>query len=265
MDCKARVEQRLVGPFRVLRSFQKHRHFLVDKITAPLKHRLAGTSANSSMDTTVVVTSCDRHDLLERTLSSFRAHNTYSGVKRILVIEDGDGDPTHICCRYGAQLIKTGTRTGQARAIDHAYAHVDTKYIFHMEDDWEFYRPGFIEKSRAILEHDPSTLLVWLRAWDDTNGHPLSFQSDDDSLGVLSFDFGGYWHGFTFNPALRRLFDYKRLGSFADHKLGAFPSAAGAAHEAAASAYYRNLGYRAVILDRMGYVRHLGWGRHVHM
>jgi len=45
-------------------------------------------------DITVVVTSCNRHDLLARTLASFKAQETEGRVARILVAEDGDGDPS---------------------------------------------------------------------------------------------------------------------------------------------------------------------------
>src|SRR5262245_44407505 len=131
------------------------------------------------MDTTVVVTSCGRHDLLERTLLSFRQFNTYGGIKRIIVVEDGEGDPSEVCAKYSTELLRIGQRVGQIAAIDRAYAQVDTPYIFHIEDDWEFYRSGFIERSKVILDNDPSTLLAWLRAWDDANGHPLSFKAAD--------------------------------------------------------------------------------------
>jgi hypothetical protein len=215
------------------------------------------------MDTTVVVTSCGRHDLLARTLSSFRHFNTYGGIARIVVVEDGEGDPSGICNEFGAELLRTGRRRGQAQAIDLAYATVDTPYIFHLEDDWEFYRAGFIERSKAILELDPSTLLAWLRAWNDTNGHPLSFKAPDRSFGVLAAGHDTWWYGFTFNPALRRLSDYKLIGSFAAHRDESYPWPGGGAHEAAANRFYHQLGYRAVILDADGYVRHIGWGRHV--
>jgi glycosyltransferase involved in cell wall biosynthesis len=215
------------------------------------------------MDITVVVTSCNRYDLLDRTLSSFRQFNTDPLVKRILVVEDGAGDPTEVCRRFGADVLTIGSRVGQAQAIDLAYAQVDTPYIFHLEDDWEFYRPGFIERSRLFLESDPSTILVWLRAWNDTNKHPLSFKAPDGSMGVLSYDFATWWHGFSWNPGLRRLADYKRLGSFVQRRVDEYPWAPGGAHEAAASVFYRELGYRAVILDEGGYVRHIGIGRHV--
>jgi hypothetical protein len=218
---------------------------------------------DEKLDTTVILTSCNRHDLLDRTLRSFREFNTYDGIAKILVVEDGDACPREICERHGAELLRIGRRIGQTRAIDLAYQTVTTPYIFHLEDDWEFYRPGFMEKSKAVLEHDPSTLLVWLRAWNDTNNHPLSFRAADQSFGVLAFGYEGIWHGFTLNPGLRRLCDYQLLGSFASRKLETYVGVEGAAAEAGASVFYHGLGYRAVILDTDGYVRHIGWDRHV--
>jgi hypothetical protein len=192
--------------------------------------------------------------------------NTDKGIARILVVEDGEGDPTPVCQRFGAEVLRSGKRIGQIAAIDLAYSHVETPFIFHLEDDWEFYRSGFIERSRAILEIDPSTILVSLRAWTDTNEHPLSFRSEDRTFGVMATNFHGVWHGFSFNPGLRRLSDYKRLGCFSN-----LPLITPAIHrkpslglqcEIEANQFYHRLGYRAVILDESGYVRHIGYGRH---
>ena len=33
------------------------------------------------------------------------------------------------------------------KSIDSVYSTIDTEYIFHCEDDWEFYDSSFIEKS----------------------------------------------------------------------------------------------------------------------
>src|SRR6185437_10616975 len=101
-------------------------------------------------DITVVVTSCNRHDLLERTLKSFLQYETEHRVARILVAEDGDADPGPVCAGLGVEYFRTGKRLGQIALIDEAYAKVSTPYIFHLEDDWEFFRPGFMEKSRAL-------------------------------------------------------------------------------------------------------------------
>ena len=209
-------------------------------------------------DVTVVVTSCGRHDLLERTLESFFRCNTDRGIQEVIVVEDGGGDPYPVCAKYHIKLIRVHDRLGQIGAIDLGYRYVTTPYIFHCEDDWEFYRPGFIEASRQILAVDPSTLCVWLRAWDDTNGHPLEFRAVDDSFATVQRDYLG-WHGFTFNPGLRRLSDYQRIGPYANYAgFDGTPSA-----EAAIGRRYHELGYRAVVLHREGYVRHIGWERHV--
>ncbi|HEY0266889.1 MAG TPA: glycosyltransferase [Rhizomicrobium sp.] len=219
-------------------------------------------------DITVIVTSCNRHDLLARALESFRAHETEGRIARILVAEDGDADPSSVCARFGAEHFRTGERLGQIKLIDRAYARVDTPYIFHLEDDWEFHRPGFMQKSRALLERDPMILLVQLRAWNDTNGHPVLFDPQDRSFGVMDYDHDGCWHGFTFNPGLRRLADYRRLGGSYERlprTLYVKPVRPTAALpvEVEINAVYRRLGYRALILDEEGYVRHIGGDRHV--
>jgi hypothetical protein len=41
---------------------------------------------------------------------------------------------------------------GQINAIDQAYAHITTPYIFHSEDDWEYLCSGFVEESLIWLE-----------------------------------------------------------------------------------------------------------------
>jgi len=223
---------------------------------------------NTNADITVVVTSCNRHDLLARTLESFRDHETEGRVARILVAEDGDADPSELCARFGAECFRTGARVGQIRLIDQAYAKVTTPLIFHLEDDCEFYRSGFMERSRHFLELDPKILLVQLRAWNDTNGHPVSHAAPDRSFGVMATGYCDCWHGFTFNPGLRRLSNYRLLGgSYEKQKRTMYvvaktPTAA-LPFEVEASAFYHRLGYQAVILDQGGYVRHIGEDRHV--
>lgn len=219
-------------------------------------------------DITVVMTSCNRHDLLARTLESFLAHENEGRVARIIVGEDGDGDPGAVCRRFGAEYFRTGERVGQIKLIDRLYAMVDTPYIFHLEDDWEFHRSGFMQKSRALLEADPKTLLVWVRAWNDTFDHPLGYEAPDRSWGVMAFDFCGVWNGFTFTPSLRRLSDYKLLpGGFQNLPrtvfVKAFKPAAALRVEIEASLFYRRQGFSALILDEPGYVRHIGGERHV--
>lgn len=228
----------------------------------------------TSGEVTVVVTSCGRQDLLERTLDSFLHYNTHP-IKEFIIMEDGDGERNAtLALKYRGhpmRWLSTGTRVGQIAAIDRAYSEVTTEYIFHCEDDWEFHAPGFIEKSEVILENNPSILQVWLRGLADTNRHPmLDFEllSDGVAYRLLRHfhDAGewGVWHGLSWNPGLRRTRDYQLLGSFGSLDPGTRKETWRVEYEA--GAFYQQRGFYAAVLaangDR-GYVRHIGGDRRV--
>ena len=170
-----------------------------------------------------MLTSCGRQDLLEKTLDSFFAFNTYP-VAQTIIVEDGPQEAnSHLAEKYAGRNITwlaTGQRRGQIAAIDYAYSFVEHPYIFHLEDDWQFYQAGFIEKSLTILDALPDCLQVWIRALHDTNRIPIADQRET-TQGVafqrVESGYLGRWHGFSFNPGLRRARDYDRLGRFAWH------------------------------------------------
>ena len=225
---------------------------------------------------TVVVTACNRIDLLERTLDSFFFFNTYRHVAKVVVVEDGGtpgvNDRLKVKHAGAVTWLDNETRLGQIAAIDRAYALVDTPYIFHCEEDWEFYETGFVEASMTILEADRKAITVWLRAHDDTMGHPLdenfrgvakTSRGDEVKYRIVALDHG-CWHGFSFNPGLRRLEDYR--AHFPEGFARRFGFDRSNPHEAEAKVgdVYRSLGYHAAIADMpAGFVRHVGWGRHV--
>ena len=100
-------------------------------------------------DVTVVITSCNRIDLLKKTIESFLDYNTYP-IHEFIIVEDSGIKSVN------SDLIKTypdfnwinsGVNEGQILSIDKAYSRVKTKYIFHLEDDWETYKDGFIKDS----------------------------------------------------------------------------------------------------------------------
>lgn len=207
---------------------------------------------------TLVITSCGRWDLLARTLESLAAHADMP-FARTIITEDS-GRPLPLDVRPVADVFGTLTvldgvpNVGQIASIDRAYALVDTPYVFHCEDDWEFYRTGFLGESMDVLEVDPRCINHWLRERDDINGHPL----DGDRVRP---GYNHLWYGFTFNPTLKRMADYRAIGSY------------GAVHpwdrrdpgraESMIGRRYHELGYHATIAWQ-GYVRHTGGGRHVH-
>jgi len=229
---------------------------------------------NFTTPVTVVVTACNRPDLLELSLDSFFIFNTYQYITKVIVVEDSGipGINDRLKAKFANKVmwLDNETRLGQIAAIDRAYALVDTPYIFHCEEDWEFYEKGFIELSMAILETNQQVIMVWLRAHDDTMGHPLdenflgvakTSYGDEVKYRIMTLDYDGRWHGFSFNPGLRRLADYTNHfpEGFAQMRFNNSN-----ADEAAIGDLYKSLGYYAAILDLPnGFVRHTGWERHV--
>lgn len=236
-----------------------------------IKSLFAHRKSESPGLVTVVVTSCGRYDLLRQTLDSFCAFNGFP-IDRTIVVEDGNEIPDSLKERYGKPIdwLCTRRRVGQIAAIDYAYSRVSTPYIFHMEDDWEFFRPDFIERSLAVLANNSDCLQVWIRALSDTQRHPIEPQALLDQ-GVAwrrlmcDYDLNGWkWHGFSFNPGLRRLSDYVAIGGYGKHARFDFSRPWSAEH--AIGEIYRERGFFAAILsdaDGLGYVRHIGRDRRV--
>lgn len=205
---------------------------------------------------TVVITSCNRFDLLEDTLKSFFKFNTYP-VEKILIIEDS-GDRKGLenvlrKFRYDKfETIVNPEQLGQQKSIDKAYAQVTSEYIFHCEDDWDFLRKGFIEDSLALMEAFPKIVTVWGRSASE---YPVDFFSDEEK------EYQGIRYSevqkdiFTLNPSLKRVSDYHLMGSFEQYTPGQF--------ERQISDVFSGQGYTAVILSEP-FTNHLGWHRRIH-
>jgi len=233
-----------------------------------------------SLGITMVITSCGRQDLLAETLKSFEqyAPNT---TDELIIVEDGPADNSFV--KELVPTIPTVTllnspqeRRGQLLNIEWAYSLVKTPYIFHCEDDWRFTAPNFIEDSHKILEALPDCLMVLLRAHRDQwqEEYNRSWIEDTEyKLGDLSYwktrpwiqHDGGY--GFTFNPALRRLSDYNKVGGLRQpvaNRYGPFFNQKdGCLIERTNAENYQRLGMWVGSLDPAGRVEHIGWHRHV--
>jgi len=229
---------------------------------------------------TFVLTSCGRIDLLQKTLDSFFAMNTAS-IERFIITEDSGDEKIFDACkelnsRYGNRIefLFNRPKLGQTKSIDLAYSTISTPYIFHCEDDWEFYRPGFIEKSIAIAEDHPDILQSWIRPKSDKILSDMYSNVFYTRRGIAyrNIELTSYYTGrvidgkrevvsnymgFSFNPGVKRLRDYSMLGSGGYSQFG---------EEHVIDAFYKKAGYRVVSLsvnDSDGYVKHIGWDRHV--
>ena len=218
---------------------------------------------------TVVLTSCNRPNELKKTLQTFFKFNTYP-IKKIIIIDDSgkngciDEAIKVIPNSIEKQIIYNDQNIGQIKSIDKAYSLVETEYIFHCEDDWEFYDYGFIEKSLDILKCSNQIFCVWLREYKNfrvtDNGHPVNPTIHDNLFRLMSVfqERTNIWSGFTFNPGLRRTAHCQLLMPYAQF-IGAKECNVGGVEQALSHLYF-NKGFRAAItLNENGSVKHIGW------
>ena len=216
---------------------------------------------------TIVLTSCNRYKELKITLQSFFKFNTYP-IKKIIIIDDSgkkgciDEAIKKIPESIEKQIIYNDKNIGQIKSIDKAYLLVDTEYIFHCEDDWEFYDYSFIEKSLEIIKKNKKIFCVWLRPYSYfrvlNNGHPIKPMVYDNFrlMGVFK-ERTNIWSGFTFNPALRRTENCKLLLPY-EQFIGSKECNVGGVEQALSNLYF-NKGFRAAItLNEKGFVKHIG-------
>lgn len=205
-------------------------------------------------EVTLFLTSCGRPDLLRRTLESFLKFNTYP-IKKGIIMEDcgteGIDDFAYEIVPFPLEIIYNVPRVGQMKSLANGTPKIDTEWVFHCEEDWEFYKSGFIEASLPILKNNPNLTCVMLRAYNDTNG-----------IGVETKDEGGFHYscnkdaagGLSFNPGLRHISISKLCVPYEDGK-----------DEGTISIELKKKGRRMCYIagESQGFVCHIGWGRHI--
>lgn len=224
-------------------------------------------------DVTVVITSYNRSDLLKITLDSFFKYNTYP-IKKLIIIEDSGKKNINDFCitdypNEKFQLIYNEKNIGQIESIDKAYYFLDTKWIFHCEEDWIFIKKGFIEESLRIFKLEGDRLFtVWLRPHKHTSNHPIIISKNknynymDKNFSYIYKGIKHTWCGFTFNPGLRRTKDALLLHPYINNvNKDPLSNRVG---EYVINKSYHNLGYYAAITgESKGYCTHNGEGRHI--
>jgi hypothetical protein len=216
-----------------------------------------------SRTVSLVLTSCNRFDLLEKTLESFFAFNTYPIAEHIIIEDSPNRDKLLKVLEKFPDVeflaLNNDPQLGQMKSIERAYSHVTSEFIFHCEDDWEFYREGFVENSISVLDMDEKICNIWLRGLEEISESRLEEEVHTSKNGQVAFRYlhstythpknGITWHGFSLNPGLRRHSDYLVVKPISQFD-----------RESAIGKAYHELGYRAaMLLD--GYVRHIGYHR----
>ena len=220
---------------------------------------------NRHSDITVVMTSTNRYAELTQTLDSLLQNLSYP-VKEIIVSEENyEKYIDRFSSKYSRYDDPFGSKPSirmikgkgnHMDSLDQLYSMVTTKYVFHMEEDWTCVQPFFLEQSKSILESDSKVLQVWLRDLNDTNMHPIGDYHKVNGYHTFKMEYGysGNWHGFSFNPGLKRTVD---LVKFSDYKDGeGIP-------EERVSQHYKDRGMYALILP-CAFFYHTGYASTYH-
>ena len=211
---------------------------------------------------TVALTSCGRFDLPERTIGSLLPRLEGSVAKLVVTEDSGDPAVHDVIRRFSGSGLKfevlvNEQRIGLIRSIDRLYSRVETEWIFHCEDDWEFFSDGFIERSFAVLKESDRYSMVGLRSTSEFApgyvGLRLATRSGV-AYHVADPAVARAFAGLSFNPGLRRMRDYRIVGPYADFRA--------LARESRVARCYLALGYRMAYLAEPA-VRHIGDERHV--
>ena len=126
---------------------------------------LINLELKNEKNVTLFITSCGRPSLLKITLESFVKYNTYP-IKEVILCEDSGNTSINEFVKdilpYPIIFCYNDERIGQMKTIEKYTPLIKTKYVFHLEDDYEFFDSGFIELSFKIMDTDQNISHVLL-------------------------------------------------------------------------------------------------------
>ena len=209
---------------------------------------------NESESVTLFLTSCGRPELLRRTLESFVKYNTYP-IKEAIICEDSGLDKCIDFAKdilsFPCKIIYNQKRIGQMRSIENGVKFITTPYVFHCEDDWEFYCSGFIEISMQILKSNNKISQVLLRSYNEyINMSCKIIESENIYRQIINAE---SLQMYSFNPSLRKI-DIQMLNlPYEDWD-----------DEYTIQQKINELEMFAVLTNNInGFVRHIGWNNHI--
>jgi hypothetical protein len=165
-------------------------------------------------EVTLFLTSCGRPELLKRTLESFVKFNTYP-IKEAILCEDSGikniVDFVKNIVNFPITIYYNEIRIGQMKTIEKYTPLIKTPFVFHLEDDYEFFDNGFIELSFKILETDPNISQVLLEDEQHTFpkidiNNPLCYKVVTYIPEIYDYKcIDGPLNIFSWRPSLKRL------------------------------------------------------------
>jgi hypothetical protein len=206
-------------------------------------------------EVTLFITSCGRPELLKVTLKSFMQFNTYPITEAIICEDSGNIDSINFIkeiLNFPCTIIYNQKRVGQMRSIENGVKLIKTPYVFHCEDDWEFYCHGFIELSMEILQKNEKISQVLLRSYDEyIQRYNFKIHDVDDNYRKITQE--NLQQMYSFNPSLKKTNIQLLNIPYEDWD-----------DEFTIQTKINQLGLFAVVTkNNNGFVRHIGWNHHI--
>lgn len=181
---------------------------------------------NTNENVTLTMTTCKRFNLFEKTVKTFAENcEDLDLITNILCVDDNSSPED--CRKINDLLVslfpdkkielicKTFRDKGLGQSMNMIWNRVDTRYIFHLEDDWEFVKKGhFIRDALAILKDDNFIKSVIIRKtaysnlpiYETKSGHKCYLLE----MGAKVNEGSGIWLcGYSLNPSVQDLGDMK--------------------------------------------------------
>ena len=196
---------------------------------------------------TFTTTTCKRLDLFKKTINSFLTcclDLTTLGIDKWYVIDDNsteeDRDEMQRLYPFITLIKKTPSQKGHARSLNMLLKLIKTKYLFNLEDDWQFYHPdNYMTYLYEIVNDDPNVKQALLNNtygevptseklvgghYKRSKGMELNyiiheFTRTDEDRTAFSTKWGfhpncSYWPHFSLRPGLSDMAIFNELGIF---------------------------------------------------
>ena len=208
-------------------------------------------------DTTTYIISCNRLDLLDRTIKSFLSTRDYP--TKMVLIDNSAVPEVHstLVEKYGTycDVYSFPENRGIWWAMDFMVSICYTEYVFYLEEDWEFLLPGYLNTSKEILlkYREIGFVDISMRTFEDEGYDTYHKQLIDNKFFYKKpwrlSDKHLFWNGWAGAPNLKRRDDLIWLGRVEKWH-----------NEWNIDRRFHALGFKSVVLkDR--HVDHIGWGK----
>jgi len=206
---------------------------------------------------TMVLTSCNRRDLLKQTIQSI-PQQTLDKIATKIIVDDSADQECFSELREENEngylknwtILYNEEKLGQPASIDRAYSHVNTEYVFHCEDDWFFDGGDFIDRSLPILDKYDNIIQVTFRKDSPHRTEDEIYEEGTQSeFSILIPGYNG-WPGFTYNPNIFKFSAYEYVNPISGK------------YEKDVGLIFNQMELYTVSLEKK-MVSHIGDGRHV--